>query len=152
MTRVVQRQPAKRRIDRYQRFFHIEVKVRPLIAPNSDRAECANPASRHRFVGLRQPGSPSQLNWPAHESTTHRSRSLSLRTPALAAVVAAILASHTPGAAQAQAALPEISVSVTRERRSVDETTSTVTVISAEEIDKHFVNTQIGVGSRALRF
>jgi len=37
------------------------------------------------------------------------------------------------------AAVPEISVSATRERRSVDETTSTVTVIPAEAIDERFV-------------
>lgn len=58
-------------------------------------------------------------------------------------VVATLLA--LPPAARAQAAaplagaVPEVTVTATRERRQVDETTSTVTVITAEEIDARFV-------------
>jgi hemoglobin/transferrin/lactoferrin receptor protein len=39
----------------------------------------------------------------------------------------------------AEKALPEVSVSADRERRSVDETTATVTVIPAEDIEQRFV-------------
>lgn len=60
------------------------------------------------------------------------------RISALASSFAVALA--PPLAAQTIAyTLPEVTVSATRERRDVDETTSTVTVIPAQEIDERFV-------------
>lgn len=61
----------------------------------------------------------------------------------LTAIAAAVFAACA-GAAQAQTpapadpVLPEVSVSADRERRSVDETTATVTVIPADKIEQRF--------------
>lgn len=76
---------------------------------------------------MRSPPLPN--NAPRHAAA--RPRPLAL---AFAATLALPLA-H----AQPPTTTPEVSVSATRERRSVDETTATVTVISAEEIDEGFV-------------
>jgi hemoglobin/transferrin/lactoferrin receptor protein len=55
------------------------------------------------------------------------------------AAIAAAFPAFCGATEPAAGPLPEISVTATRERRNVDETTSTVTVVPAEEIDERFV-------------
>lgn len=65
-----------------------------------------------------------------------------LELPRKGALALAALAALPAGAARAQSPaeplLPEVSISAERERRSVDETTATVTVIGADEIEQRF--------------
>lgn len=68
-----------------------------------------------------------------------RSRLAALLAIALVAPCPARAQASVPGGTSAMPTAPEVTVSATRERRSVDETTASVSVIPAEEIESRFV-------------
>lgn len=74
-----------------------------------------------------------------HHPSPCRLRPLGLGSLVLLHLAAADLRAEPSNAARLAAPLPPVSVSATRERRTVDETASTVTVIEAEALEEAFV-------------
>jgi len=110
----------------------------------SARNTCPNDCHSDRRIGDGAPGSELGHVHSARPAVASRRQPAALL---LALTLASSPMAHAqPGTAMqtrpAPAAIPvapEITVSATRERREVDETTSTVTVITAEDIEARFV-------------